>query len=114
MVDPAETTCPLLVYLTVPPLPPGVTRDAIAIYENELRRPSGIAMSLEKPPNYWEGIGLGGVVVADECGWAFGIEGGTGLKIDDFWRKSVNCELFLLAVADRQMRLLPLLPNFSF
>lgn len=91
MADRTETTCPLLVYLTVPPLPPGVSADAVALYENELQHPSGIATSLEKPPGYWEGLGLGGVVVVDECGWAFGIEGGTGVMIDDFWRKSVNC-----------------------
>ena len=65
----------------------------MALYESELRQPSGIAMSLKKLPAYWEGLGLGGVVVADQCGWAYGIEGGTGVVIDDFWRKSVNCEL---------------------
>ena len=63
----------------------------MTLWEDEARDPSGIALSLDRPPGYWEGIGLGGVVVADECGWAFGLDGGTGVKIDDFWRRSVNC-----------------------
>ncbi len=91
MEDRTETTCPLLIYLTLPPLPPGVAPHEIALYENELRNPTGIGMSLTRPPGYWEGLGLGGVAVADQCGWVFGIDGGTGVKIDEFWRKSVNC-----------------------
>ena len=92
MVDPAETACPLLIYLSLPPLPPGISREAIALYEDELRHPTGIRLSLTEPPRYWEGLGLGGVAIADECGWAFGIDGGTGVKIDEFWRKFVNCK----------------------
>lgn len=54
--------------------------------------PTGIKVSLPRPPNYWEGVGLGGVIVADQCGWAFGLEGGSGVKIDEFWSRSIECE----------------------
>ena len=86
------TTCPLLVHLTVPPLPPGVSPEIIELYDSELRHPTGIRADLPTPPGYWQGLGLGGVIVADQCGWAMGIEGGTGLRVDEFWRKSMNCE----------------------
>ena len=66
------------------------------MYEEELHNPTGIRLSLPRPPNYWDGTGLGGVAIADKCGWAFGIEGGKGLKLVDFWRKSINCKLVLL------------------
>lgn len=32
------------------------------------------------------------MIVADQCGVAVGFDGGKGVRIDDFWRKSVNCE----------------------
>lgn len=30
--------------------------------------------------------------MADQCGVVVGFEGGRGIRIDDFWKKSVNCE----------------------
>lgn len=44
-------------------------------------------------------MGLSGVVVADGCGFGFGIEGGKGVRIDDFWRKSVNCKSLLVTAS---------------
>lgn len=85
------TSCPLLVHLTAPPLPPGWTPQAMDLYQQELSDPTGLKWSLQRPPEYWEGIGLGGVAVADGCGWAFGIEGGKGVGVDDFWARSLNC-----------------------
>ena len=79
-------------HLTVPPLPIGVTQAEMELYEAEMREPTGIKLSLPTPPHYWEGVGLGGVLVADQCGWAFGLEGGKGVPIDDFWARSLNCE----------------------
>ncbi|KAK4685270.1 transmembrane E3 ubiquitin-protein ligase, partial [Tremellales sp. Uapishka_1] len=108
--DETATSCPLLLYLTLPPLPPGWTAEEIAAYESELHNPTGIRTSLRKPPNYWGGLGLGGVAIADECGWAFGISDGAGVKLDDFWRKSVNyaayatfSQLLVLILLVRQM-----------
>jgi len=90
--DVTATRCPLLVYMTLPPLPYGTSLEAIRRYDEEMHRPSGIGSSIPRPPEYWEGIGLAGVAVADECGFALGFEKGTGVKIDQFWRKSVNCQ----------------------
>jgi hypothetical protein len=86
------TSCSLLIHLTVPQLPWGIDPTAVEEYERELHDPSGIATSLTHPPNYWDGVGLGGVIVAEQCGWAMGLEGGTGVRLDEFWRKSVNCK----------------------
>lgn len=85
--------------MTVPPLPHGTSPHELERYEEELLRPTGIRLSLPRPPNYWDGAGLGGVMVADQCGVAIGFEKGKGVRIDDFWRKSINCEspLFLQA-----------------
>jgi hypothetical protein len=77
--------------MTVPPLPQGTSPQELERYEEELLRPSGIRLSLPKPPNYWDGVGLGGIIVADQCGVALGFDKGHGVRIDDFWRKSVNC-----------------------
>lgn len=79
-------------YFTLPHLPPGISSAEVALYDHELHDPTGIRSSLKRPPNYWDGVGLGGVIVADECGWALGIEGGKGVRIDEFWSKSVSCE----------------------
>ena len=89
------TSCPILVYITVPPLPHGTYPQELERYDQEVSDPSGIRFSLPKPPNYWDvtsGVGLGGVIVADQCGVVVGFEGGKGIRIDDFWKKSVNCE----------------------
>lgn len=51
-----------------------------------MKRPRGYS---QLPP------GLGGVVVADGCGWALGIEDGEGLGVDDFWRREVDCAFIL-------------------
>jgi hypothetical protein len=82
--------------MTVPPLPHGTSPLELERYEEELLRPTGIRLSLPRPPNYWDGVGLGGVLVADQCGVAIGFEKGKGVRIDDFWRKSINCEFQLL------------------
>jgi len=79
--------------MTVPPLPHGTSPLELERYEEELLRPTGIRLSLPRPPNYWDGVGLGGVIVADQCGVAIGFEKGKGVRIDDFWRKSINCKL---------------------
>lgn len=47
---------------------------------------------MKRPPGYSQlPPGLGGVVIADGCGWALGIEDGEGLGVDDFWRREVDC-----------------------
>jgi hypothetical protein len=92
------TRCPLLLYLTLPPLPAGISHEAFELYEAELRHPTGILRSLVVPPGYWEGFGLNGVAIADGCGWSFRIEGGTGLPVDQFWNMSVNCGYLCLTV----------------
>ncbi|WWD20527.1 hypothetical protein CI109_105003 [Kwoniella shandongensis] len=105
------TTCPLLIYMTLPPLPKGVSPFEIEAYERELQNPTGIRSGMRRPPGYWEsGVGLGAVVVADGCGVVLGLEGGKGLGIDDFWRKSVNyaafatvSQLLVLLLLVRQM-----------
>lgn len=86
------TSCPVLIYMTVPPLPHGTSPQELERYDQEVSDPTGIRLSLPKPPNYWDGVGLGGVIVADQCGVAVGFEGGVGIRIDDFWKKSINCE----------------------
>lgn len=95
-----ETKCRLLAHLTLPPLPPGTTQEEIELFEAEQRDPTGIRISLPRPPGYWEGTGLGGVLVADQCGYAFGLEGGSGVRIDDFWQRSVNCGFVVTICAD--------------
>jgi len=87
-----STSCPILVYMTVPPLPHGTSPLELERYEEELLRPTGIRLSLPRPPNYWDGVGLGGIIIADQCGIAIGFEKGKGVRIDDFWRKSINCK----------------------
>jgi hypothetical protein len=79
--------------MTVPPLPHGTSHHELERYEEELLRPTGIRLSMPRPANYWDGIGIGGVIVADQCGVAIGFEKGKGVRIDDFWRKSINCKL---------------------
>lgn len=79
--------------MTVPPLPHGTSPLELERYEEELLRPTGIRLSLPHPPNYWDGVGLGGVIIADQCGVGIGFEKGKGVRIDDFWRKSINCKL---------------------
>ncbi|WVQ95739.1 hypothetical protein IAU59_002838 [Kwoniella sp. CBS 9459] len=105
------TTCPLLIHLTLPPLPRGTSREEIEAYERELQNPTGLLSSMRRPPRYWEsGVGLGGVIVADGCGWAMGIEGGQGMAIYDFWSESVRyavyasiSQLVVLLLLVRQM-----------
>lgn len=92
MTEDTVTSCPLLVHLTLPPLPPGTTREELELYDAEVRDPTGLRLSLPSPPNYWDGIGLGGVIIADQCGWAFGLEGGKGTRIEEFWNQSINCK----------------------
>lgn len=92
LADVTITSCPLMVHFSLPPIPAGVSLAAVAQWEEEMASPTGIRSSLHRPPGYWEGIGLAGVAVADECGFVFGIDGGKGVKLDDFWQKSVNCK----------------------
>jgi len=93
VLEQRASTCPLLIHLALPPLPPGVKLSEIQAYDAELANPTGILTSLTRPPHYWMvREGLGGVIVADQCGFAFGFEQGKGVGLDDFWRKSVNCE----------------------
>ena len=118
ITDETITSCPLLVHLSVPPLPSETTQKEIELYDAEIHNPTGLRVSLPHPVNYWEGVGLGGVIVADQCGWAFGLEGGTGIKIDEFWDRSINCEsgsriLVIRVDTDLQTPLLRLLPNYS-
>lgn len=77
--------------MRLPPLPSYYTAAELEAYEAELRNPTGILSSLRKPPSYW-GDGFGGVMIAEGCGWALGIEGGSGVKIDSFWNDSIVCE----------------------
>ncbi|WWC92049.1 uncharacterized protein L201_007003 [Kwoniella dendrophila CBS 6074] len=89
------TTCPLLLHLTVPPLPPGVTKEDIDFYNSEIQNPTGIKSAIPRPPSYWQvGKGFGGVIIADQCGWAMGIQGGEGVGIDEFWSRSINYAAF--------------------
>jgi hypothetical protein len=80
-------------HLSLPPLPAGTQPAEIEAYNAELANPTGILSSLTRPPQYWSAReGLGGVIIADQCGFAFGFEQGKGVGLDDFWRKSINCE----------------------
>ncbi|OCF42632.1 hypothetical protein I317_03491 [Kwoniella heveanensis CBS 569] len=105
------TTCPLLIHLTLPPIPRGTSREEIEEYEQELQNPTGLLSSMRRPPRYWESsVGLGGVIVADGCGWVMGIEGGHGMAIYDFWNESVRysvyagiAQLVVLLLLVRQM-----------
>jgi hypothetical protein len=90
--------------MTVPPLPHGTSPLELERYEEELLRPTGIRLSLPRPPNYWDGVGLGGVIVADQCGVAIGFEKGKGVRIDDFWRKSINCKLSSSLISYKLMK----------
>ncbi|WWC65490.1 uncharacterized protein I303_108108 [Kwoniella dejecticola CBS 10117] len=106
-----QTTCPLLIHLTLPPIPPGITKEEIDFYNAEVQNPTGIKASIPRPPAYWEvGKGLGGVIIADQCGWAMGIEGGEGIGIDEFWGRSIDyaayatiSQLIVLLLLVRQM-----------
>ncbi|WVF68112.1 hypothetical protein IAT40_002875 [Kwoniella sp. CBS 6097] len=89
------TTCPLLIHLTLPSLPRGTSKEEIEAYEKELQNPTGLLSSMRRPPRYWEsGVGLGGVIVADGCGWAMGIEGGQGMAVYDFWNESIRYSVY--------------------
>ena len=99
------TKCPLQIHLTLPPLPPTTSLTQLKQYQAEQIDPTGLGWSLPRPPGYWEtGSGLGGVIIAEECGWGFGIEGGNGIAIDDFWRKSVNCGYIHCRTAQLKIR----------
>ncbi|WVQ74741.1 hypothetical protein IAR50_004346 [Cryptococcus sp. DSM 104548] len=105
------TTCPLLVYLTLPQIPAHLSKADIEAYERELAHPTGLLATMKRPPGYWEvSPGLGGVVVADQCGWALGIEGGKGIPVDEFWKSGITysafatiTQLLLLILLVRQM-----------
>ncbi|WOO79767.1 DSC E3 ubiquitin ligase complex subunit 1 [Vanrija pseudolonga] len=104
------TRCPLVIQVSLPPLPAGVHPADVAAYESELSSPTGILTSLVRPPRYWEGKGLGGVAVSTECALAIGFDNGRGVPIDDFWRRSVNyaayatvTQLVILVLLVRQM-----------
>ncbi|KAL1409803.1 hypothetical protein Q8F55_003800 [Vanrija albida] len=104
------TRCPLVIQVSLPPLPAGVHPADVAAYESELSSPTGILTSLARPPRYWEGQGLGGVAVSTECGLAIGFANGRGVPIDDFWRRSINyaayatvTQLVILVLLVRQM-----------
>jgi hypothetical protein len=102
VIGETDTTCPIIMQLQIPPLPRHVTLAQIEQYEAEVRDPTGIGMSIPRPPGYWEASpGLGGVIIADGCGWAFGVSGGTGVPIDDFWRKSLNCRSYQILLGLR-------------
>ncbi|KAE8537615.1 hypothetical protein D1P53_006324 [Cryptococcus gattii VGV] len=89
------TTCPLLIHLTLPPIPSSSLASEIQAYHAELSNPTGLLASMKRPRGYSQlPPGLGGVVVADGCGWALGIEDGEGLGVDDFWRREVDFEFF--------------------
>ncbi|KIR79484.1 ligase [Cryptococcus gattii EJB2] len=101
------TTCPLLIHLTLPPIPSSSLASEIQAYHAELSNPTGLLASMKRPPGYSQlPPGLGGVVVADGCGWALGIEGGEGLGVDDFWRREVD---YSVMIALTQLLLLYLL-----
>lgn len=86
------TTCPLLIHLALPPIPSASLSAEIQAYHAEISNPTGLLASMKRPPGYSQlPPGLGGVVVADGCGWALGVEGGEGLEVDDFWRREVDC-----------------------
>ncbi|WRT70497.1 uncharacterized protein IL334_007495 [Kwoniella shivajii] len=105
------TTCPLLIHLTLPPIPSTISKQELDFYNSEIQFPTGIKASLPIPPAYWQvGKGLGGVIIADQCGWIMGIEGGKGIGIDDFWDRSVSyaafatlSQLLVLLLLVRQM-----------
>ncbi|EJT53239.1 RING finger ubiquitin ligase [Trichosporon asahii var. asahii CBS 2479] len=88
--DPTTTTCPLLMYMSVPPLPPGVDPKEVEAYHKELAEPSGLLWSLPKPPQYWQNNGFGIVAIADQCGVALGVDKGRGVGVGDFNRKTIN------------------------
>nr|ODN88861.1 hypothetical protein L204_06299 [Cryptococcus depauperatus CBS 7855] len=84
-----QTSCSLLIHLALPPLPLSVNQHALDDYIFETEHPTGILASLPVPPQYWQvGKGMGGLLLADECGWALGVEGGRGMSVTEFWSKS--------------------------
>lgn len=91
--EPSITKCPLLIHLALPPLPQGVRLEDVLRYDSELANPTGLLFSLKKPPTYWQGVGLGGVIVGDQCGFVAGLDRGRGVPLDDFWRKTINCKV---------------------
>lgn len=92
--DPVDTHCPLLMHLSLPPLPPGLTLNQVLEYERELANPTGILGSLKRPRGYWEGEGLGGVIVGEQCGFVIGFDKGQGVPLDNFWRKTIHYSAF--------------------
>ncbi|OXG23479.1 ligase [Cryptococcus neoformans Tu401-1] len=103
------TTCPLLIHLTLPPIPSSSLSAEIQAYHAEISNPTGLLASMKRPPGYSQlPPGLGGVVVADGCGWALGVDGGEGLEVDDFWRREVS---YSVLTALTQLLLLYLLVN---
>lgn len=70
----AATTCPLALNFRLHPLPKGYTKEMLESYEAELSNPSGIPII--SPGN----LEMEGVGVFDECGIAFGLHGGEGMK----------------------------------
>lgn len=111
----ATTKCPLLVHLSLPPLPAGVHLEDVLRYDSELANPTGLLFSLKKPPEYWQGVGLGGVIVGDQCGFVAGLDRGRGVPLDDFWRRTVNCKLSsLLSKTNAQTQGTQRCPSSSF
>ncbi|WVQ85781.1 hypothetical protein IAT38_007948 [Cryptococcus sp. DSM 104549] len=105
------TTCPLLIHLALPPIPPHVHPSAVSSYLSELSHPTGILSSIPAPPLYWQaGSGPALIAVADTCGWALGVSSGKGIPIDTFWRSSISyafyatlSQLVVLVLLVRQM-----------
>jgi hypothetical protein len=36
-------------------------------------------------------------MIAEGCGWALGIEGGSGIKLEPYWNESIKCKLGTLS-----------------
>ena len=92
MAEDTKTTCPLLIHLSIPPLPLGLSKEAYDTYEDELEHPTGILASLKRPLAYWQAQpGLAGIAVADGCGVVIGFDRGKGVESADFWNARVHC-----------------------
>jgi len=70
--------CEMIVFLTVLPLQ-GITQEALSLYENELRFPTG--QSIVHPPT----MELSGVMYSPDCGTALEWRDEKAVKVEKFW-----------------------------
>ena len=70
--------CDLIVFVSVHPIS-GITPEALALYENEIRFPTG--QTVVKPPR----LELSGVIYSPDCGTALEWRDEPAVKVERFW-----------------------------